>query len=344
MPTRIALLFLMPLPLAGQVVSEQHAPIPGLLQAVSAVSAEVAWVSGHHAAVLRTIDGGRSWQAARVTGAEPTLQFRDVEALDAERAWLLSAGTGEQSRIYHTTDGGATWTEQFRNRDSTAFYDCMTFFDDTIGVAFSDAGNGQSRVLRTTDGGAHWQLLPAGAVPAPLTGEGAFAASGSCVNSVDDRHGWIALGSPAARVWTTGDAGAHWTSHSTPIVKGSSAGASAIAFVDPRHGIVVGGDMSSYTTDSSSAAVATTDDGGLTWQLQARPEVPGTPFGVSWVPRVPGAVLIASPGGLSVSADAGRSWRLLRSGVFWSVGASGKTAWAVGAGGRGAGQIVRIDF
>ena len=31
-----------------------------------------------------------------------TLQFRDVHALDADRAWLLSAGPGELSRIYYS--------------------------------------------------------------------------------------------------------------------------------------------------------------------------------------------------------------------------------------------------
>lgn len=329
--------------LAAQTVTEQVSPVPGLLQAVSPVSETVAWVSGHRAAVLRTTDGGATWLARRVTGADSTLQFRDIHALSADVAWVMSAGSGDQSRIYHTRDGGATWSLQFTNADSAAFYDCLTFFDARTGVAFSDASHGRTNVLRTTDGGAHWTLLPPEAVPAPLEGEGAFAASGGCVTSVDARHGWIALGAPGARFWRTDDAGATWTSHDTPLVRGASAGGAAAAFRDAEHGMVVGGDMADYRSDSASAAVATTADGGRSWRLVSRPGRPGTPFGVSWVPGAEQTALIASPGGLSLTTDAGASWTTVDPGVFWSVGAAGRTAWAVGAQGR-AGRIVRLAF
>ena len=38
------------------------------------------------------------------------LDFRDVHGVDANTAYLLSAGEGEKSRIYKTADGGQTWT------------------------------------------------------------------------------------------------------------------------------------------------------------------------------------------------------------------------------------------
>jgi len=56
---------------------------------------------------LQTVDGGSTWQARKVPGAEG-LDFRDVQALDARTAYLLSSGTGEKARIYKTIDGGAT--------------------------------------------------------------------------------------------------------------------------------------------------------------------------------------------------------------------------------------------
>lgn len=330
-------------PLGAQTLTEQTSPVPGLLQAVSPVSESVAWVSGHRAAVLRTTDGGATWEARRVTGADSTLQFRDIHALSADVAWVMSAGPGEQSRIYHTRDGGATWALQFTNADSAAFYDCLTFFDARTGVAFSDASHGRTNVLRTTDGGAHWALLPAEAVPAPLEGEGAFAASGGCVTSIDARHGWIVLGAPGARVWRTDDAGATWRSHDTPLVRGASAGGAAATFRDARRGMVVGGDMGDYRADTAAAAVAVTDDGGESWRLVSRPGRPGTPFGVAWIPGAGGTAVIASPGGLSATTDAGATWQTVDPGVFWSVGAVGRTAWAVGAQGR-AGRIVKLAF
>lgn len=345
MPRLLVALSLLTVPLPAQTVMEQHSPIPGLLQAVSPVSEQVVWVSGHRAAVLRTTDGGTTWLPRTVvTGADTALQFRDVHAISADEAWVMSAGNGPDSRIYHTRDGGAHWTLQFQNADSAAFYDCMTFFDARTGVAFSDASHGRSNVLRTTDGGKTWALLPPNAVPAPLEGEGAFAASGGCLTSVDRQHGWVALGAPGARIWRTIDTGATWTSHDTPIVRSASAGSAAAAFSDPMHGIVVGGDMGGdYRNDVSAAAVATTTDGGVTWTLGSRPSLKGTPFGVAWIPALPEAALLASPGGLSLTRDGGQTWATAAEGVFWSVGASGRTAWAVGAAGR-SGRILRLSF
>src|SRR5215471_17917135 len=69
------------------------------LRGVSAVNPTVAWASGSDGVYLKTTDGGETWRAATVPGAE-SLDFRDVHALDDRTAWLMSIGTGESSRIY----------------------------------------------------------------------------------------------------------------------------------------------------------------------------------------------------------------------------------------------------
>src|SRR5207244_1544222 len=84
------------------------------LRAVSAVSSTVAWASGNNGTYLRTINGGASWQAETVPGAA-ALDFRDLHAVDANIAYLLSIGAGELSRIYKTTDGGKHWILQYTN-------------------------------------------------------------------------------------------------------------------------------------------------------------------------------------------------------------------------------------
>lgn len=78
------------------------------LRGVSAVNRQVAWASGANGTYARTTDGGRSWQTGQVHGAAD-LDFRDVDAFDADTAYLLAIGPGERSRIYKTTDGGRTW-------------------------------------------------------------------------------------------------------------------------------------------------------------------------------------------------------------------------------------------
>ena len=87
------------------------------LRGVSAVSRKIAWASGTHGTYLRTTDGGRTWLPAQVPGAE-SLDFRAVVAFSASEAFLMSAGPGEQSRIYHTSDAGQRWSLAVHQRES----------------------------------------------------------------------------------------------------------------------------------------------------------------------------------------------------------------------------------
>src|SRR5689334_18197975 len=66
------------------------------LRGLSVVSPWVAWASGTKGTYTRTTDGGATWQAGTVSGAAQ-LDFRDVEAFDANTAYLLSIGKDQQS-------------------------------------------------------------------------------------------------------------------------------------------------------------------------------------------------------------------------------------------------------
>lgn len=324
-------------------VTEQQSGVTTLLESVSTVDQNIVWAGGTAGTVLRTRDGGDSWERRPIPGAE-RLDFRGIHAISADEAWALSIGNGPASRIFHTADGGATWTEQFRNTDATAFYDCITFFDAKHGVAFSDASQGRTVILRTEDGGTHWVLLPANAVPAPLTGEGGFASSNSCAISIDNKHGWIAASEPGARVFRTDDAGKTWTiAGLVPVVHDSGAGLTALSFRDAKHGIGVAAIIARgvMARDSVPEAVATTEDGGVTWKLVHRPSKPGALSGVALVPGASDkTTVIASYGGLFVTTDGGDSWTAATTTNYWAVRAAGKRAWGVGTGGR----ITRLDF
>src|SRR6185369_6343956 len=71
------------------------------LRGVSAVSEQVAWASGAGSTILRTADGGLTWQNFIVS--PDTLDFRDIDAIDAQTAYVMSIGNGSLSRIYKTT-------------------------------------------------------------------------------------------------------------------------------------------------------------------------------------------------------------------------------------------------
>src|SRR5688500_9143871 len=68
---------------------------------LSVVNEKVVWASGTGGSVIRTIGGGKTWKVMEVPGAIK-LDFRDVEAFDANIAYVLSIGNGDVSRIYKT--------------------------------------------------------------------------------------------------------------------------------------------------------------------------------------------------------------------------------------------------
>jgi len=154
------------------------------LRGVSAVSRQVAWASGTHGTYLRTIDGGQTWTPAQVSQAA-ALDLRAVVAFSADDAFLMSAGPGDQSRIYHTSDAGQHWQLQFTNTNPKGFFDSMAFWDPKHGVVLGDAIPDEKGKLKfellMTDDGESWHPIPPSQLPEALEGENAFAASNSCI-------------------------------------------------------------------------------------------------------------------------------------------------------------------
>lgn len=310
------------------------------LQAVSPVNARIVWASGVGGTFTVTTDGGNTWRAGVVPGAEG-LEFRDVEGVSARDAYLLSAGTGTDSRIYKTRDGGHSWILQFQNQDPSAFYDCFAFWGPRRGITFSDAVEGRFPVIRTTNGRT-WNDIGDQLPPAQPGGEAAFAASGTCVATQGGQRAWIATGAAEkARILATTNGGDTWQAYETPLVSGALAGGFSVAFRDPHNGILVGGDLSVPGAQTDNVAVSS--DGGQSWTLVTETTFPGAAFGVSYVPGDDRRRVVATgPGGAAWSPDEGESWTALP-GVegFWAVAFAGtKAGWLVGTEGR----ILKISF
>ncbi len=241
------------------------------LRGVSAVSRQVAWASGTHGTYLRTVDDGATWTAGQVPDAGG-LDFRGVAAFSADEAFLMSSGPGEQSRIYHTSDGGKHWDLQFTNKNPKGFFDSIAFWDEKHGVVLGDPvpdekGRLTFEVL-TTEDGATWHEVPGAQMPAAMEGEGGFAASNTCVALLPgtDSNLWFATGGKVARVFHSPDRGKTWEVFETPIVHGpESAGIFSIAFRDALHGVIAGGDYKRPRDDGPNLAF--TEDGGKTWKL-----------------------------------------------------------------------------
>jgi photosystem II stability/assembly factor-like uncharacterized protein len=250
---------------AQQSVVQERSNTAENLRGASAVGRGVVWASGTHGTYLRSLDNGDTWQVGQVPNAE-NLDFRDVEAFSADLAYLLSIGPGEQSRIYKTIDGGRNWTLQFTDKQADGFLDCMGFWDQDHGIAIGDPVAGKFEIVLTNDGGKTWTSAPADKLPPAINGEGAFAASGSCVATEGKDNVWFVTGGKAARVFRSTDRGKAWKVADAPVAHGNnSSGIFSVAFRDSKHGVIAGGDYKAAEKDGPNLAF--TANGGASWKL-----------------------------------------------------------------------------
>jgi photosystem II stability/assembly factor-like uncharacterized protein len=310
----------------------QTSGVTARFRGVSAASERVVWASGAGGTIVRTEDGGAAWRKLTIPDAAK-LDFRDIDAIDERTAYALSIGSGPASRIYKTTDAGEHWTLQFTNDDPKAFYDAMAFWDADHGLAVSDSVDGRFVILTTGDGGAHWtRVLPDGLPPA-LPNEGAFAGSGTNIAVLHPGLAWIGTGaSTTSRVLRTADGGRTWAIAETPLITSASAGIFSVAFRDPAHGIVVGGDYRKETDATDVAAV--TSDGGVTWTLSHG--LTGFRSVVAHLPGGSASWIAVGPKGADVTEDDGKTWRQVEGDGYhaFSFAPKSRVGWGVGESGR----------
>ena len=325
------------------------------LDSVMALNERVVWASGRGGTVVRTLDGGETWETHVVPGAE-ALAFRDIHAVSQDVAFVLTNNGGPNARIYKTEDGGATWTLHFQSPIADTFYDCFAFWTPQAAIAIPDAEFGRFDVIRMTDG-QHWENI-GDLFPPGQPGEGLFPASGTCVTTRGGQRAWAVMGGGAQpRVIVTTDRGDTWTSYPIPMGGTPSSGGLSIVFRDNNRGILGGGEVAAPTVQQDN--FARSDDGGKTWKLATAAPFPGPIYGLGYATHGGGetgvheedsetegaghhlTIVGTGPGGSAWSPDEGDTWQALPISGFVSVSfGSERTGWLVGFSGR----ITRIDF
>ncbi|MGI8640240.1 MAG: WD40/YVTN/BNR-like repeat-containing protein [Pyrinomonadaceae bacterium] len=326
--SRLLFLFLLFAPIADAQWQKQTVDTKASLRGLAVVNEKIVWASGTGGTFLKTIDGGKTWTIGKVPDAD-RLDFRDVEAFDANTAYLLSIGGGENSRIYKTIDGGATWKLQFKNTNEKAFFDALAFWDSRNGIAMSDPVNGKYFLIGTKDGGATWKSLDTDKMPNAKQGEAAFAASGTCLITKGKTDVFLVSGGNGARAFRSNNRGLSWVVADTPIIKGTTgSGIFSIAMFDKMGGVIVGGNYEKPNEITDNLAF--TNDGGKTWNLSKG--LTGYRSGVTFINK--NTLLAVGSSGSDLSTDGGKSWKKLDNENYNAVQAKGKKAiWAVGANG-----------
>lgn len=255
----------------------------------------------HLTKVIKTIDGGDSWEIFDVNPAQGRISF-DITAIDANTAFITTQdyANGSGRGVFKTEDGGDTWVEKFNHVACGVW---IRFFNDQDGVVI----NRQS-IATTQDGGESWQVVNSSNIPTFQNGEFTALSSGNNSCQVIGNHIWF--GTSNGRVFKSKDKGYTWEVFNSSL--GNDALILSVAFRDTLNGIA---------HDVVNASHASTTDGGESWNTIT----PGPGISISNIAFVPGtdSVLIGTsdvytPVNNQVSAystDFGKNWEIINSGI-----------------------------
>lgn len=276
---------------------------------VAAVDADNVWVVGDEGSILRTNDGGITWE--QQSSGSP-YGIEDISAVDGDVAWAAGYRT-----VLRTTNGGETWEKKGEGLPYSSANEIFAVDADTVWVAF------YSSLIKTTDGGVTWTTVYQGGTYGfqihDLYAEDADTvwAVGVYSELIEDRAEYT------ASIFKTTDGGANW----------------ALAYSDPDlYGFcsISSHDSSVIWVLSSEGVIIKTTDGGGSWIPAEYPYLPG---GALYHLSAVDADTLWALGSASNdrrvyrTTDGAASWELLRSSEegMWNLGAVDQaTAWVVG--------------
>jgi photosystem II stability/assembly factor-like uncharacterized protein len=291
------------------------------LRGIQNVGGGVAWASGTNGTILRSEDTGYLWQQCTTPPNAANLDFRGIQAWDAQTILAMSSGPGDKSRLFLSTDGCTSWKQILVNPDPSGFWDGILFLTRDHGILYGDPVDGKLPMRMTMNGGTTWTLDRFS--PTVLPGESVFAASNSALAK---QQGFFWLGTSKGRVFKA-SAASPWTPVPTPLASGNdSSGVFSVAFRDPKHGVAVGGDF--HHPAESKGTAAFTSDGGEHWN-PARKLPHGYRSGVAWDEH-DGAWITVGTNGSDISYDDGETWQWLDGGSWNAI----SLPWAVGPNGQ----------
>jgi photosystem II stability/assembly factor-like uncharacterized protein len=171
-----------------------------MLYTVKAVDNNVVWAGGTNGCVLRTTNGGVTWDSVGA-GVIGTATVFSVDALDASNA-LVSTYTGDAA-IYKTTNGGSIWQNVFAQTGGAIAGIRMK--STLEGYAVGIPVDGKWTVLKTTDGGNTWTHIPN--EPTQIGDE-------SVTFGVDLTGNTLSFGTTSGKIYRSTDLGTTWSSDS----------------------------------------------------------------------------------------------------------------------------------
>ncbi len=207
------------------------------LRGLSVPSEKVVWASGSKGTVVKSINGGTSFEWMQVKGYE-NRDFRAIYAWNENEVIVVAIAA--PAVILKTMNGGLSWNKVYENVDTSMFLDAIAFRNEKEGAVIGDPINDTLFMLQTNDKGANWERVKGDYWKSDVVkGEAFFASSNSNLAYLDNKIVFVS-GGIKSRLWIEGKA------MEIPIIQGSnSTGANTMAIAPKKHHIIIaGGDFS----------------------------------------------------------------------------------------------------
>ncbi|RUO65756.1 hypothetical protein CWI77_04785 [Pseudidiomarina planktonica] len=274
---------------------------------ISAPSRDTIWLAGSQGTIGRSTDGGETWSFSKPGSNE--LEFRDIEALDDQRAFALSVGEGGNSRVYYTSNAGRSWQLRYR-ADSNLFMNCLAVAPSGEALAFADSYNERWQLIRSADG-RNWLNISNVVDSGPLSGEGGFSASGNCIQYKNDVWAIGTGNAVTARVLIKPKFGIRFKVMNTPMLAGPMRGITAIWPRAENDFFIAGGDLSEA---QSQPQVMHFNAGEFT--TLPTPPLQGAIYSLSLNGE---QLLVSNPSGAAIGSLTGENWQKLTSENVWAT-------------------------
>lgn len=175
---------------AGKSWRQADVPTRATLTGVYFHDAKLGWAVGHDAVILRTRDGGTTWERVHWAPEDET-PFLDVWFADAQNGFAI----GAYGRCFVTSDGGTTWEERPISDDDFHLNQIARSASGRLYIAAESGG-----AYRSDDGGVTWTTLTVpyegslfGVLPLESDAVLLFGLRGHLLRSEDAGATWAAI-------------------------------------------------------------------------------------------------------------------------------------------------------
>ncbi len=264
-------------------------------------------------------NGTLTWQP---TNAPVATRYDDIWFVTPQRGWAVNSN----GQILRTTDGGATWEEQFHvsTEEGDVWLRCVGFATESRGWVGTTTE--ERRLFETSDGGATWNLVANLPAEAPTAICGLSVVNDSVVYASGTNYPFPRINRPP-RMMKTVDGGVTWsawdmTAHASLLVD--------TYFTSPERGWVVGGKVHPVIPGHRQCdkrpdranikpVVLYTEDGGQTWINRVADIEDEFPLGewgwkIFFLSDQVGFVSLENfcEGAILKTTDGGQTWKRLR--------------------------------